>query len=95
MIERRKGPPRVKFERPLEARVVPADGTCIVECLVIELSETGAQLQLPLSHADLTDFYLVLSRFGVPVYRRCQTAWVKGSFLGVAFRGTPVASRTT
>ena len=38
MLERRGGPPRVKFEKPLEAWIVAVDDAYIGECKVVELS---------------------------------------------------------
>lgn len=87
MLERRRGPPRVKFEKPLEAWIVAVDHTCIGECQVIELSHRGAQLRVPASAVGLERFLLVLSRFGCPVYRHCERKWVDGSSMGVEFRG--------
>ena len=87
MLERRRGPPRVKFEKPLEAWIVAVDHTCIGECQVIELSHRGAQLKVPASASGLERFLLLLSRFGCPVYRHCERKWVDGSSMGVEFRG--------
>src|SRR5579871_467207 len=79
MLDRRRGPPRVKFEKPLEGWIVAVDHTCIGECQVIELSHRGAQLRVPASAVGLERFLLVLSRFGCPVYRHCERKWVDGS----------------
>jgi hypothetical protein len=86
MLERRRGPPRVKFEKPLEAWIVAVDHAYIGECQVIELSHRGAQLRLPASAIGLEKFLLLLSRFGCPVYRYCEMKWVDGPSMGVEFR---------
>jgi hypothetical protein len=51
--ERRQGAPRVQFERPLDARVMAIDGTWCRECRLIDVSETGAQIELASSAAEL------------------------------------------
>jgi hypothetical protein len=85
MLERRRGPPRVKFEKPLEGWIVAVDHACC-ECQVIELSHRGAQLRVPASAVGLESFLLLLSRFGCPVYRYCESKWVDGTSMGVEFR---------
>jgi hypothetical protein len=83
-----------KFERPLDARVMAIDGTWCRECLLIDVSETGAQIKLTTPAADMTEFFLVLSSFGNPVYRRCKRASVDGSEMGVFFQKGPIVEKT-
>jgi hypothetical protein len=85
---------RVQFERPLDARIMAIDGTWCGECLLIDLSETGAQIKLTGPAADLAEFFLVLSFFGNPVYRRCKRASVRGPLIGVFFQKGPVREKT-
>jgi hypothetical protein len=84
--ERRKGAPRVKFEQPLDVRVMSIDGTWCREAHLIDASETGARIELTSPAADLTEFFLVLTAFGSPVFRRCKREWVDGALMGVSFR---------
>jgi hypothetical protein len=55
--ELREGETRVKFERPLDARIMAIDGTWCRECLLIDVSETGAQIKLTSPAADLAEFF--------------------------------------
>ena len=38
--------PHVRFERPLDARVMAVDGTSSNECLLVQISEAEAQVDL-------------------------------------------------
>jgi hypothetical protein len=91
--ELREGETRVKLERPLDARIMAIDGTWCRECLLIDVSETGAQIKLTSPAADLAEFFLVLSFFGNPVYRRCKRASVHGPLIGVFLQRGPVRER--
>jgi len=91
--ERRKTP-RVLFEKPLAARIMAIDGTWCRECQMIEVSESGARIRLERMAAELTEFFLVLSSSGSPVFRRCRRAWVDGPTMGVAFERGPVAGKS-
>jgi hypothetical protein len=73
---------RVKFERPLDSRIMAIDGTWCRECLLIDVSESGALIKLTSLAADLTGFFLVLSSFGN--YRRCKRASVHGPLIGLS-----------
>jgi hypothetical protein len=83
--ERRTGAQRVKFERPLDVRVMSLEGTWCWESRLIDLSETGARIEFTSPAADLTEFFLVLTTFGPPVFRRCKREWINGVLMGVSF----------
>ncbi len=91
--ERRKAH-RVQFEKPLAAKVMAIDGTWCRECHLLDVSENGARITLEGPAAGLDEFFLVLSSFGSPVYRRCKRAWGDGSQLGVAFQKGAIAEKT-
>ena len=91
--ERRKEV-RVQFETPLDARVVAIDGTSFRECQLIDMSESGARITLASPAPELTEFFLVLSSFGAPVFRRCRREWVEGPMMGVSFLKGPIAEKT-
>jgi hypothetical protein len=84
--ERRMGAPRIKFEQPLDVRVMSIDGTWCRESLLIDMSESGARIELTSPAADLTEFFLLLTTFGTPVFRRCKREWVDGALMGVSLR---------
>ena len=79
--ERRKGD-RVIFERGINAHMMGIDGTWRRECLVVDISDEGAQLAANIGGLQLTEFFLLLTSVGV-AYRRCKLAWVNGELLGV------------
>jgi hypothetical protein len=83
--ERRTGASRIKFERPLAVRAMAIDGTWCRECLLIDVSESGARIELTSPAAELTEFFLLLTAFGYPVFRRCTRKWVDGTLMGVIF----------
>ncbi len=95
-FDERRGAARVQFERPLDAKVMAIDGTWRHECQLLDVSESGARITLACPATDLTEFFLVLSSFGSPVYRRCKRAWVDGAQMGVAFqKGAASGKRLT
>jgi hypothetical protein len=70
------------------------DGTWSRECLLIDVSETGASIKLMDAPGDLREFFLVLSGFSKPVFRRCARVWVDGLQMGVSFDKGPVRGKT-
>jgi hypothetical protein len=82
--ECRKGAARVKFENPLDVRVMAIDGTWCRDCQLIDVSETGAQIRLTGPAVNDTEFFLLLTNFGDPVFRMC-IRWVDGTLMGVSF----------
>jgi PilZ domain len=91
--ERRLGAPRVQFERPLRAQLMAIDGTWRRDCLVVDISETGARIELTGPAAELIEFFLMLSTFGNPVFRRCKREWVDGTLIGVSFHKSPIGTK--
>jgi hypothetical protein len=83
--ERRNGAKRVGFENPLDVRVMAIDGTWCIDGQLIDVSETGARIRLTGSAAKDTEFFLLLTKFGDPVFRRCKRRWVNGALMGVSF----------
>ncbi|MEY2503226.1 MAG: hypothetical protein QOI07_3563 [Verrucomicrobiota bacterium] len=83
--ERHKGAKRVGFEKPLEVRVMAIDGTWCIDGQLIDVSETGARIRLTSSAAKDREFFLLLTKFGDPVFRRCKRRWVNGTLMGVSF----------
>jgi hypothetical protein len=83
--ERRKGE-RVTFERGINAHMMGIDGTWRRDCMMEDISETGAKLTVDgsIEGLHLKEFFLVLSSTGL-AYRRCELAWVNGDQIGVSF----------
>jgi hypothetical protein len=86
--------PRVKFEQPLEVRVMTIDGTWCAQSFLIDVSETNAQIEVTGHAAELTEFFLLLTSFGNPVFRRCKREWVHGARLGVSFNKTNIGLKS-
>src|SRR5262244_4020816 len=84
-IERRKGE-RVVFERGIPAHMMGIDGTWRRDCVMEDVSETGAKLTIEgsVEGLHLKEFFLLLSSTGL-AYRRCELAWVTGDQIGVTF----------
>lgn len=76
----------VTFEKPLAANMMGIDGTWRRSCRVLEISESGAILQVEQSIEGLAlnEFFLLLSSTGL-AYRRCQLAKVNGDEVEVNF----------
>jgi hypothetical protein len=83
--ERRKGD-RVTFERGFTAHMMGIDGTWRRDCVMEDVSETGAKLTVEgsVEGLHLKEFFLLLSSTGL-AYRRCELAWVNGDQIGVNF----------
>ena len=83
--ERRKGE-RVAFERGINAHMMGIDGTWRRDCIMEDVSETGARLTVVgnVEGLNLKEFFLLLSSTGL-AYRRCELAWVNGDQVGASF----------
>jgi hypothetical protein len=83
--ERRKGE-RVAFERGINAHMMGIDGTWRRDCIMEDVSETGARLTVVgnVEGLNLKEFFLLLSSTGL-AYRRCELAWVNGDQVGATF----------
>jgi hypothetical protein len=60
------------------------DGTWCIDCHLIDVSDNGAQLRLPTPVGDV-EFFLLLTKFGESVYRRCKRVWMNGTLIEVTF----------
>ena len=76
----------VAFERPLPANLMAIDGTWRRFCIVKEVSDRGAILELESSvqGLSLNEFFLVLSSRGL-AYRRCELEKMNGAEMEVRF----------
>src|ERR1700726_86310 len=82
--------PHVKFDQPLDIRVMTIDGTRCREGRLIEISDCEAQIELAGHAAELDEFFLLLTGFSNPVFRRCRRKWVDGALMGVNFNNTQI-----
>lgn len=83
--EQRKKP-RISFDREIVVQMLAIDGTWRRSCRLLDISETGAQLEVEgsLAGLELKEFFLSLSSTGL-AYRRCHKEWVQGNQVGVSF----------
>ena len=77
---------RVDFERGIHVYIMGIDGTWRRDCLMIDVSQTGARLCIEGSFEglDLREFFLLLSSTGL-AFRRCKMVRVDGDQIGVEF----------
>jgi hypothetical protein len=87
---------RVEFERGIPVYMMGIDGTWRRDCLMIDVSQTGARLLIEgsLEGLDLNEFFLLLSSTGL-AYRRCQLVRVDGNQIGVAFLAPGKSSKAS
>ena len=86
---------RIDFERGIPVYMMGIDGTWRRDCLMIDVSQTGARLLIEgsLEGMDLKEFFLLLSSTGL-AYRRCQLVRVDGNQIGVEFLARGKAKKT-
>ena len=77
---------RVDFEQGIRVYIMGIDGTWRRDCLMVDVSQTGARLAVEgsLEGLDLKEFFLLLSSTGL-AYRRCRMARLAGDQIGVEF----------
>ena len=70
----------------IAAHMMGIDGTWRRDCVMEDVSETGAKLTVEgsVEGLHLKEFFLLLSSTGL-AYRRCELAWVNGDQIGVNF----------
>jgi hypothetical protein len=82
---------RVDFDRGIPVYIMGIDGTWRRDCVMTDVSQTGARLLVEgsLEGLDLKEFFLLLSSTGL-AYRRCRLVRIAGDQIGVEFlaRGT-------
>jgi PilZ domain-containing protein len=77
---------RVDFDRGIRVHIMGIDGTWRRDCMMVDVSQTGARLCVegPLDGLDLKEFFLLLSSTGL-AYRRCRMVRLAGDQIGVEF----------
>lgn len=86
--------PRVRLEYEYPVSLVGVDGTWRRACHLIDVSDTGAKIEVEGSVKVLKarEFFLVLSSRGL-AYRRCELVWIDGSVAGVRFVSNKVRKK--
>src|SRR5450432_4462722 len=82
----KRGSERVDFERGIRVFIMGIDGTWRRDCLMVDVSQTGARLSVEgaIDGLDLKEFFLLLSSTGL-AYRRCRMIRLAGDQIGVEF----------
>lgn len=77
---------RVHFEHRCLATIMGVDGTWRRSCAILDVSATGAKLEVEGSIDALKaqEFFLVLSSTGL-AFRRCELVRVNGTQVGIHF----------
>jgi hypothetical protein len=96
-----RGALRVKFEHAHPVNLMGVDGTWRRSCVLLDVSQSGAKLEIEGSPEVLRarEFFLLLSSTGL-AFRRCELVWVDGTQVGVKFtnndkKGRSKAATTT
>jgi hypothetical protein len=86
---------RVDFERGIHVFIMGIDGTWRRDCMMVDVSQTGARLRVEgsLEGLDLKEFFLLLSSTGL-AFRRCQMVRITGNQIGVRFLARDKAKRS-
>jgi hypothetical protein len=92
-IERRDGPVRIQFDPARNVTIMAVDGSWCHKCLLIDVSDMGAQLELVDSISLVEEFFLMLSNAAHPAFRRCKRVWVEGRRTGVSFSRADISKR--
>ncbi|RXH14693.1 PilZ domain-containing protein [Bradyrhizobium guangzhouense] len=77
---------RVKMDHRQAVNLMGSDGTWRRSCVLLDVSQTGAKLEVEgtLDVLQAKEFFLVLSSTGL-AYRRCELVWIDGTIAGVHF----------
>jgi hypothetical protein len=77
---------RVRFEHRHPVNLMGVDGTWRRSCVLLDVSSTGARLEVDgtLEVLKAQEFFLLLSSTGL-AFRRCELIRVEGSTVGVRF----------
>ncbi len=81
-----RGAMRVRFEHAHPVNLMGVDGTWRRSCVLLDVSQSGAKLEIEGSPEVLRarEFFLLLSSTGL-AFRRCELVWVDGTQVGVKF----------
>jgi PilZ domain len=77
---------RVQFQHTFQANLMGVDGTWRRGCSLLDVSSTGARLEIEGTTDVLQakEFFLVLSSTGL-AFRRCELVWIDGTTVGIRF----------
>ena len=70
------------------------DGTWYIESFLISVSNAGAEIEVTGPAPELSEFFLILTRFGTPVFRLCKREWVHGARVGISFKKISIGMKS-
>jgi len=81
---RRSG--RVRLEHRHAVNLMAVDGTWRRSCFLVDVSSTGAKIEVEgsIDVLQAKEFFLLLSSTGL-AFRRCELVWIDGCSAGVRF----------
>lgn len=86
---------RVRFDHKHAVNLMGADGTWRRSCVLLDISSSGAKIEIEGSVDVLQakEFFLLLSSTGL-AFRRCELVWIDGCSAGVRFvKAKPVGKK--
>ena len=77
---------RVQIEHSHPVNLMGVDGTWRRSCFLLDVSESGAKLEVegPVNVLQAREFFLLLSSTGL-AFRRCELVWIDGAQVGIRF----------
>jgi hypothetical protein len=77
---------RVRMEHKHPVNLMGSDGTWRRSCFLLDVSETGAKIEVEgsLEVLQAKEFFMLLSSTGL-AFRRCELVWIDGTMAGVHF----------
>ncbi len=77
---------RVRMDHRQPVNLMGSDGTWQRSCVLLDVSQTGAKLEVEgsLDVLQAKEFFMLLSSTGL-AYRRCELVWIDGSMAGIHF----------
>jgi hypothetical protein len=89
--ENRKAP-RVEIEHSHPVNLMGVDGTWRRGCILLDISDTGARLEVdgPVNVLQAREF---LSSTGL-AFRKCELVWIDGAQVGVRFTAKDIKKKT-
>jgi hypothetical protein len=77
---------RVRMDHRHPVHLMGVDGTWKRNCVLLDVSETGAKIEVEgtLDVLQAKEFFLLLSSTGL-AFRRCELVWIDGTMAGVHF----------
>jgi hypothetical protein len=80
MQEKREFP---RYDVEIEGRLIFADGTCVLDCVIIDISESGARIKTALDVVAPHRVYLWQAKTAMVF--ECEVRWQERKLIGLLF----------